>query len=218
MGLREEKKEQLRTQLYETAVRLFRSRGFDRTRVRDVVEAVGVSEPTFFNYFSTKEAVLEEFAAHALDKFIDGLRHEVEDDTRPVADKVRGLLASVAEVFSADAEFMAVVATRSSLFWGAQGGVLEREFGVYALATELFRRARDRGEIRPDLDPQRLAETFTGAYVLATVNWLLSWWETGDDLADRLDEQATVLLGGCLTGSTPPRRVRRGQTRGPLSG
>jgi AcrR family transcriptional regulator len=209
VGLREDKKERLRTQLYETAIELFRSRGFDKTRVQDVIQAVGVSEPTFFNYFPTKEAVLEEFAARALDGFIGQLRQEIEDDSRPVADKVRTLLASVAEVFSTDPEFMAVVATRSSLFWAARGGVLERELGMYALATELFRRAQHRGEIRREFDPQRLAETFTGAYMLATVNWLVSWWNTNDDLADRLDEQATVLLSGCLTPKAPARRYRR---------
>jgi AcrR family transcriptional regulator len=211
--LREEKKERLRTELYETAIGLFRTRGFDETRVQDVIQAVGVSEPTFYNYFPTKESVLEEFAARAIDGFIDRLREQVDDEARPVSAKVRGLLASVAEVFSADPKFMAVVATRSSLFWGAQGGVLERELGMYALATDLFRRAQHRGEIRPELDPQRLAETFTGAYMLAVVNWLVGWWQTNDDLADRLNEQATVLLSGCLTEHSPARGTRRRQTQ-----
>jgi AcrR family transcriptional regulator len=202
VGLREKKKERRRAELYDTAIALFRSRGFDQTRVQDVIDVVGVSEPTFFNYFRTKEAVLEEFAARALDTFIDQLRQEVEDENRPVADKVRSLLASVAEVFSSEPEFMAVVATRSSLFWGARGGVLERELGMYALAAELFRRAQSRGEIRPELDPHRLAETFTGAYMLATVNWLVGWWKNHDDLASRLDEQAHVLLSGCLSPAT----------------
>jgi AcrR family transcriptional regulator len=213
VGLREEKKERLKTELYETAIRLFRTRGFDQTRVQDIITSVGVSEPTFFNYFATKEAVLEEFAARAIDGFIDRLREQVDDEARPVSDKVRGLLESVAEVFSTDPEFMAVVATRSSLFWGAQGGVLERELGMYALATDLFRRAQHRGEIRPELDPERLAETFTGAYMLAVVNWLVGWWETKDDLADRLNEQATVLLGGCLAEASPERGDRRRRTR-----
>lgn len=206
MGLREEKKERLKAELYEAAIELFRTRGYDTTRVQDIITTVGVSEPTFFNYFSTKEAVLEEFAARSLDGFLEQLREVVDDETRSAADKIRALLDSVAEVFSTDAEFMAVVATRSSLFWGAQGGVLERELGMYSLAAELFARAQQRGEIRADLNPRRLAETFTGAYMLATVNWLLSWWNTNEDLADVLNEQATVLLHGCVVQASGARR------------
>jgi AcrR family transcriptional regulator len=206
MGVREEKKHRLRSQLYQTAIELFRERGFDQTRVQDVVERVGVSDPTFFNHFPTKEAVLEEFAVHALDGFIVLLRDEVDDTSRPITEKVRSLLASVAELFSSDRDFMAVVATRSSLFLGARGEVLERELGMYSLVTELLRRTQRRGELRRELDPSRLAETFTGAYMLAVMNWLIGWWGERGDLGSRLEELGDVLLSGCLA---EPRRSRR---------
>ena len=208
MGVREEKKQRLRSELYETAVELFRERGFDATRVQDVIERVGVTEPTFFNHFPTKEAVLEEFAARALDGFIVRLRQEVDDASRPIGEKVRSLLGSVAELFSSDRDFMAVVATRSSLFLGARGEVLERELGMYSLVTELLRRAQHRGELRRELDPARLAETFTGAYMLAVINWLVGWWGERDDLAGRLQELGDVILSGCLTGPGRSRRAR----------
>ncbi|HYZ99722.1 MAG TPA: TetR/AcrR family transcriptional regulator [Acidimicrobiales bacterium] len=198
MGLREEKKERLRSQLYEAAIELYRTRGFDQTRVQDVIAAVGVSEPTFFNYFRTKEAVLEEFAARIVDAFIELLRQVVDDEERSLEAKLRLLVRTIADGFASDPEFMAVVVTRSSLFWGAGGGVRDRELTMYALLTELFRRAQGRGEVRSELDPQRLAETFTGAYMLATANWLVGWWDEPGGLADRLDEQAAVILEGCL--------------------
>src|SRR5262245_54063659 len=184
---------------------MFRSRGFDQTRVQDVIAAVGVSEPTFFNYFATKEAVLEEFAAQAIDLFIDVLRQELDDESRSTDEKVRRLLASVAFGFTDDREFMTVVVTRSSIFLGAQGAVRDREMVMYDLLTELFARGQQRGEIRPELDPRRIAETFTGAYMLTTGNWLVGWWGDRDELADRLDEQARVLLTGCRTEPPPAR-------------
>lgn len=205
MGLREEKKQRLRSQLYETAIEMFRARGFDQTRVQDVIAEVGVSEPTFFNYFRTKEAVLEEFAARGVDAFIEVLRHELDDEARPIEAKVHALLAVIADAFASDPEFMTVVVTRSSIFRGAHGGVRDRELVMYDLLTELFSRGQQRGEIRPELDPRRLAETFTGAYMLTTANWLVAWWGERDDLGDRLEEQARVLLTGCQT-DRPPKR------------
>ena len=200
MPSREEKKAALRASLYATSIELFRSRGFDETPVRDIVTAVGVTEPTFFNYFRSKEAVLETFATELLDSFLVELRAELGAD-RPTKDKVRRMLASVADAFSRDRKFMATVVARSSLFWGATGGVLQRELGMYDLATQLFRSGQERGDIRADLDAQRLAETFTGAYMLAVANWLIGWWGKRDDLANRLDEIADTILHGCALGS-----------------
>ena len=58
-GLRERKKRLMRERLSDTAARLFLERGFDAVRVAEVAEACGVSEKTVFNYFPTKEALLE---------------------------------------------------------------------------------------------------------------------------------------------------------------
>jgi len=76
--------QRLHGQLYDTAIDLFRTRGFEGTRVQDVIDEVGVSEPTFFNYFRTKEAVLDEFAARTLDSISERLRAEMHDTARPV--------------------------------------------------------------------------------------------------------------------------------------
>ena len=56
MGLREEKKAEQRRAILDTAAALFRKRGYEETRVRDIVERLRISEVTFFNYFPTKDA------------------------------------------------------------------------------------------------------------------------------------------------------------------
>jgi AcrR family transcriptional regulator len=55
MGLRECKKAQTRSQIADTAMRLFVTRGFDRVTVAEVAADAGVSEKTVFNHFPTKE-------------------------------------------------------------------------------------------------------------------------------------------------------------------
>lgn len=54
-GVRERTRVAIRTELADAAVRLFTERGFAETTAREIAEAVGVSERTFFRYFACKE-------------------------------------------------------------------------------------------------------------------------------------------------------------------
>lgn len=63
-GLRERKKARLRRQIIDTSIRLFRERGYENTRIDDIVDILEISQPTFFRYFPTKDAVLHDFALH----------------------------------------------------------------------------------------------------------------------------------------------------------
>ncbi|MEU6643328.1 TetR family transcriptional regulator [Saccharomonospora sp. NPDC046836] len=58
LGRREQHKAATRTALQEAALRLFAERGYENTTVRDVASAAGVTERTFFRYFSAKEELV----------------------------------------------------------------------------------------------------------------------------------------------------------------
>ena len=58
LGLRERKKNRLHQQIIETSIKLFRRHGFENTRVDDIVQALEISQPTFFRYFPSKDAAV----------------------------------------------------------------------------------------------------------------------------------------------------------------
>ncbi|MES4907279.1 MULTISPECIES: TetR family transcriptional regulator [unclassified Streptomyces] len=66
LGWRDRKKQQTRSTLILTALRLVLERGLDHVTVEDISEAAGVSPRTFFNYFATKDDAL------IGDHFVDG--------------------------------------------------------------------------------------------------------------------------------------------------
>jgi AcrR family transcriptional regulator len=196
MGLREEKKERQRREIMDAAVALFRERGYDHARVQDIIERLRISESTFFNYFPTKDAILHEFALDQVDLFTALIKHEIAARERSVSDRLREMMRVIAQVWSADREFMAVVVTRSSLF-SATGEIRERELKSYDLFAELFREGQARGEIRADLDPMQLAEMLTGIYAFTGANWLIGWWK---DSNERLEERLLRAVDGFLLG------------------
>src|SRR6204780_253311 len=76
-GLRERKKARLRQQIIETALHLFRQRGYEKTRIDDIVQTLEISQPTFFRYFPSKEAVLREVGRRAFARQAESLKSEL---------------------------------------------------------------------------------------------------------------------------------------------
>jgi len=79
-GLRERKKQRTREALLHAALELFTTQGYDRTTVDEIVEAVDVSQRTFFRYFANKEAT-----AFAVQDAVDA-RFLTELRRRPAAE------------------------------------------------------------------------------------------------------------------------------------
>ena len=57
-GRREQNRQRTHRALIEAAAKLFRERDFESVTVRDIAEAAGVGERTFFRYFPSKESLV----------------------------------------------------------------------------------------------------------------------------------------------------------------
>src|SRR5579863_1808730 len=75
-GLRERKKARLRQQIIETAIRLFRKQGYEKTRIDDIVKILEISQPTFFRYFPSKDAVLRDVGKRGFECIAERLKSE----------------------------------------------------------------------------------------------------------------------------------------------
>jgi AcrR family transcriptional regulator len=212
VGLREEKKAEQRRAILNAAVRLFRKRGYEQTRVQDIIERLQISEATFFNYFPTKDALLREFALDQLEVSISTVRSALDQHDRSVPDRIRAVMKQWARDWDSDREFYAIVAARSRMLSGPQGELREKSLRLYGLYEELLAEGQRRGEIRTDQAPLDLAEMLEGIVTIISGNWLVGWWKNRtDSLEERFMNAVDVFLDGCapqLSAARRPARVK----------
>ncbi|MFE0648079.1 TetR family transcriptional regulator [Streptomyces sp. NPDC059534] len=79
-GLRERKKQRTRDALTRVALELFTAQGYESTTVDEIVEAVEVSQRTFFRYFSSKEEVAFAVQQMVEERFVRTLGERPPDE------------------------------------------------------------------------------------------------------------------------------------------
>jgi TetR/AcrR family transcriptional regulator len=66
------------------AARLFAERGYDATSVREIVEASGVTKPTLYYHFGSKQGLAEALLTRPMTLFIESLRTLVAETREPI--------------------------------------------------------------------------------------------------------------------------------------
>ena len=210
MGLREEKKAEQRRAILSAAAVLFRKRGYEETRVRDIVERLRISEVTFFNYFPTKDALIVAFAVEMLEYSIASVKRELERHDCSVPDSIRTVMRQWATSWDSDPEFHALVAKQSRMMTDVKGVLRDRSIQLYEQYARLFAEGQKRGEIRADYKPLHLAEMMEGMLTLIAGNWVSGWWKNrSDSLEERFMNAMTVFLEGCAPPEPARSRARR---------
>jgi AcrR family transcriptional regulator len=151
--------------IVESAARLFALKGFSSTSIREIALAAGVTKPTIYYYFGSKQGLIQHLlgssmrgfqetldAALALSSLDVALTHLLQNqlqfaDERPATVTLLARLDMMPEDEIAPFELHAA-----------------REKSNVALAT-LFMRAMERGEIRTQ-DPALVTASFIGALVV----------------------------------------------------
>jgi AcrR family transcriptional regulator len=206
IGLRERKKAKLRQTILDKALELLREHGQEGLRIADLVDALEISQPTFFRYFPTKDALIVAAARQAGERTRDWMeqRHLTPEAlARPVREAVLAFSRDVAEIAMHDKQIIAVLIRagldspwrRKQSEGDASGGWKSSEYPL--VMDGILFAAQQRGEIRRDLAADELGDLYVGV-----MNQLLLRW-VGDDpapysLLERVEHAVDVLLAGML--------------------
>lgn len=166
-GLRERKKARLRERIESVALALYRERGYEGTTVEEICRQVEVSQPTFYNYFPSKEVILAE---HAMRGFGEPLK-ELLTDPSAIQLKLRRYFKSVAEQMMRDAKLWHAIAISGAYNPVRNPSLLKSaEVGTRVL-TEVLAQAQKKGELTRDFSAERLASMLEGIMLRTGIEW-----------------------------------------------
>lgn len=152
------KGERTRLQLLEVAAAEFAERGFQHTRISDIVARAGVTQPVFYQYFAGKQAAYDELVG----MFAQRLRQEVcqarlSDEQRdlPVEVRVRRGVSNWLGILQEDPNL-----TRIGFFQVDAAEALKDE--LVGMISENVRIDQRAGVFRNDIPPDWLSHAFMG--------------------------------------------------------
>lgn len=164
-----------RTEIVRAAVALFREKGFRRTSLAGIAEAVGTERASLYYYFSSKEEVLNE-AVTPIVLRNTVIAEEIRDSAEAAPEKLRrlmvGLLRSYAEnyplLYMYLEENLSYV-TENRQAWAAEMRAVNRRY--VAAIEQIIQEGIAAGSLRPIGDPRILANGLMGL-----VSWTHRWF------------------------------------------
>jgi AcrR family transcriptional regulator len=193
-GLRERKKARLRQQIIETAIRLFRKQGYEKTRIDDIVKILEISQPTFFRYFPSKDAVLRDVGKLGFECIAERLKSELSSKA-DTAERLHHLYHAMALEAEADRPLWKAVVLSGAMDPVRSPEVREVEGVAISRLREILAQGQERGEITSAFPVVHLAEFMEALYHTVVRQWTVDL--TGPHkLTERVDSAVEFFLRG----------------------
>lgn len=181
-----EPQEGMARHIASVAARLFATRGYDATSVREIVEAAGVTKPTLYYHFGSKEGLAQALLNVPLERNIARLRRLLDSEYEPVE-----ALASMIEIhftfFREDPDRARFV---YALFFGPLGSGLAAEMTQYGEQFDQVMEEGVRRLTRANLILEDRSRAFfaaiRGQLVIHSVDFLYKGHALDEGLARRL--------------------------------
>jgi AcrR family transcriptional regulator len=160
ISLRERRRLLLREEMLQTAARLMADKGYAGFSMEDVAVEVGVSKPTLYSHFETKDDLLAAAMAHRM-QTLHAEFAKVDPEATPLQRLlfllrlfVKRQIADGAQLRPWSPELFGLICTRADTI------ELLRSFD--SMISQLVTAAIAHGEINPTLDPPTVVRSFYG--------------------------------------------------------
>ncbi len=193
---RQERAERTRTTILDAAAEVIEERGFAGASLSDILAKAGVTKGALYFHFSSKEELAQALVGEqfTVEQHIDSTKVGLQTAIDLCHEMAHGLLTSV----RVRASVRLVVETGSF-----SNPTPEAYTRWIAVVRQYLTAAKERGDLRTELNPDRVAHWVVGAFLgIQIQSQVLT---ARSDIHDRVTEMWRIALPGLV----PPRRVSR---------
>jgi AcrR family transcriptional regulator len=198
-----------RLRVLQAAARLFRTRGYAATSLRDIASAAGLKAGSLYNHFASKEEIVTEILNIGVQTAFDRVKAAVErfsDDT-PCPVVLRAAIAAHLTSLLGDDKFTSAnIRIFAHVPPHVRDATLTLRHTYERYWFDLLKRCQGQEALTPGLDPKLVS-----MYLFGAMNWSLEWYRPGRHSIDELaDDLVRVFLGGeAVAEAARSRRGRR---------
>lgn len=192
-----------RKTILRAAIDVFARKGYHGCRIADVAREAGVAYGLVYHYFKNKDELLQTVFDAGWGGFVARVRDVVEREAS-LAETVRGVVQVAFDAYRVDPRGVKVIILEIARSPAGRNPQRQSAFGeVIQLAAGMFARARERGELRADLDPPVCAAMLFGAIEMGLTAFVLGLMDAENEaVVDRVRAQVSeAFLGGILPAS-----------------
>jgi AcrR family transcriptional regulator len=192
---RQQRAERTRLRILETAAAAFAERGYDGVSLNELIRGSGLTKGAFYFHFASRDELALATFRHKQQQLVARISAAVDEQAPPL-DRLAALLRERARLLEQDPTLFVVVRLGIELTIKHGAGSEYASFSELPLDIfeRIVREGQAQGEIRPELDPRRTAETlFAGILGIDQAALLIP---ERRDLPDRTDWLLDVLLSG----------------------
>ncbi len=198
MSIREEKKQKTKQAIINAAITLFSANGFENTSIEELAKVAGVGKGTVYGYFQTKKEILHAFCENELDQIYKELVSRANQEA-PILEQMLTIYMTEFNYVTQNKEFGRIF-MRQTIFPDENDAknFLKNEDKYFQLIFPILERAKERGELRKDLELLHITGHFYGLYIL-----LMSAWYSGRIPTKEISTAMELIFRQVLEGLQP---------------
>jgi AcrR family transcriptional regulator len=193
---REQNKEMTKNLLITAAIDLFKIQEYQRTTIDEIVKKAGVSKPTFFAYFQSKEQILYEFDLNQLENFQIHMKAQMNQQGDIFKNLINSIvnMATVLHTTHMFTQNMMHLVTISEEY----KDLLRKMFNLFqSITEETIQYGQQHSMITTDITSEKISKDIINIYIGSLVSWVISNGE--DSLENSLKNTLDHYFSGILT-------------------
>jgi Transcriptional regulator len=186
--------------ILRNAARIFASKGYHSTSMRDISRETGVSLAGLYYYCKSKEELLFLIQDNCFGHVLERLEQRLKETTQPIA-KLRFVIENHLSFFAANMAEMKVLSHEAD---SLAGEMHEHVSGKKQQYTKLVRRILSEVQAGQESEGKKIDLTVATYALFGMMNWIYNWYDPRGKLSvtDLIANITRLFLSGFLEGAS----------------